>query len=114
MSSPRNTVRIPIRIQGNAAVAVATRPIHVDGNPMELHVLVSANNLFELEGSLDGVNWADLYYDNIVGAYFMTVMNTLAVGYYKVHERPKYVRGLVAIDQNATIYYAVLLVKNNQ
>jgi hypothetical protein len=84
----------------------------VDGNELALQVFLSTNNLFGLEGSLDGTNWVDLTYDNAVGAFAMTAAAGLAAGYYEIHERPKWVRGTVANDAATNVHYAVLLVRD--
>jgi hypothetical protein len=105
--------RIPIVVTSDAAVAVASRPIRTDGTAQEFQVVSAPAALVELEGSLDGTTWVDLNYENLPGAGFiMTVMNTLGAGYYKVHERPEFVRMLVAIDAGGPQdYYAVLIAR---
>lgn len=109
----RRVATIPLTVTSSETVAVATEPIHVGGNPMELNVLIAPDNV-DFEGSLDGTNWTDLNYDNAAGAYTLTALNGVGVGYYKVHERPKYVRLLVETDQAAPQdSYAVLIVKKD-
>jgi hypothetical protein len=105
------TQRIPIVVTSGAA-ATASRVIRAAGNKINLQVVSAPAALVELEGSLDGTNWVDLNYDNLAAAGFiMTVMNTLGAGFYSVHERPEYVRMVVAIDAAAPQdYYAVLLI----
>ena len=106
------TQRITIVITSNAQAAVVGDPIHVCGNKLALQVVSAPAALVELEGSLDGTNWLDLHYDNIVGAYTLTVMNTLPAQYYEVFERPEYVRMVVDTDgAGPADYYAVLIVK---
>lgn len=105
------TTRIPLVVTSSATVAVATNPIHVDGNAMELHVLLAPSNV-DFEGSLDAVTWVDLNYDNVAGAFTLTALNGVGAGYYKVHERPKYARLLVETDAGGPQdSYAVLIVK---
>lgn len=107
------TTRIPIVVTSAAAAVVNGDPIHVDGNKLAFQVYVAnAVTLVELEGSLDGTTWVDLNYDNVAGAYTLTVLNTLGAGYYEVHERPKYVRMVVDTDAGGPRdFYAILLVK---
>lgn len=109
----RRTTRIPIVITSSTTAAVASEPIHVGGNPMELHVLIAPNDV-DFEGSLDGTNWVDLAYDNAAGAYTLTALAAVGAGYYKVHERPKYVRMVTDTDQaGPQDHYAVLLIKKD-
>jgi hypothetical protein len=96
----------------SGAAAVATAPIYVGGNKMAFQVVSAPGNLVDLEGSLDGTTWVDLNYDNIAGAYTLTVISNVGAGYYEVFERPEYVRMLVEIDATPNRdYHAVLLVK---
>jgi len=109
----RRTTRIPLTVTSDTAVAVATEPLHVGGNPMELNVLIAPTNI-DFEGSIDGTTWTDLNYDNAAGAYTITALTGVGAGYYKVHERPEYVRLLVHLEQAAPQdSYAVLLVKKD-
>lgn len=106
--------RETIAITSSAAAAVNGNPIHVDSNRLEFQIVSAPAALAQLEGSLDGTTWVDLNYDNAAGAYTLTVMNTLGAGYYLVHERPKYVRMVVATDAGGPRdYYAVLIVKTD-
>lgn len=106
------TERIPIVVTSAVGAQANGSPIHVDSNMLALQIISSPAALAQLEGSLDRVNWVDMNYDNAAGAYTLTVMNTLGAGYYKVHERPKYVRFAVAADAGGPRdWYAVLIVK---
>lgn len=107
------TERQSIVVTSDTVVAVASRPIRTDGNPLAFQVINAPAAFVALEGSLDGTNWVDLNYANLPGAGFiMTVMNTLGAGYYAVYERPEFVRMVVAIDAGGPRnYYAVLLTK---
>jgi hypothetical protein len=112
MSSPRSTLRIPIRILGDTQAANPGPAIHTDGNRLALQVILSTNNLFDLEGSLDGFNWVDLTYDNAAGAYTLTAATGLAAGYYEIHERPKWVRASIQTDAGASVHYGVLIIRD--
>ena len=107
------TQRIPIVVTSIADAVANGDPIHVCGNMMAFQVTVAnAVTLVELEGSLDGTNWIDLHYHNTVGAYTLTVMNTLGAIYLEVFERPEYVRMVVDTDAGGPRdFHAVLLVK---
>ena len=106
------TTRIPIVVTSAIDAAVNGDSIHVDGNKLAFQVYVAAVALVELEGSLDGTTWVDLNYDNVAGAYTLTVLNTLGAGYYEVHERPKYVRMVVDTDAGGPRdFHSILLVK---
>ena len=108
------TTRIPLRLGSDLKAATNGPPIHVDGNEMGFQVTVAPANLVGFEGSLDGTNWINLNYDNVVGVYTLTIMALLGAGYYEVFECPKYVRMYIGADalepQN---FYAVLLVRKD-
>ena len=105
------TETIPIVVASDPAGANGD-PVRVSGNKLAFQVCAVPAALAQLEGSADAVTWADLHYDNIVGAYTLTVMNTLGAGYYEVFERPEYVRMVVAADAGGPRdFSAVLLVK---
>jgi len=107
------TTRIPIVVTSDAVVAVASDPIHVGGNKLAFQLVSTPAALADLEGSLDGTTWVNLNYDNLAGAYTLTVLAALAAaGYYEVHERPMYVRMVVNIDAaGPRDWYAILIVK---
>jgi hypothetical protein len=107
--------RIPIALTSAPAAAVNGPAIHVDSNPVELHIILAPTaNISDLEGSLDGVNWVNLTYVNAAGAYSTTALAAVGAGYYIVHERPKYVRYVTNADAGgAQDYYAVLIVKKD-
>lgn len=110
---PRDTTRIPIIVTSAVAAVVNGDPIHVDSNNCELHIILAAANVCDLEGSMDRVNWINLTYDNAAGAYTITALAAVGAGYYKVHERPKYVRFCTNNDAGGPRdFYAVLIVKD--
>lgn len=108
------TERLPLYVESASKIAATVDdPIHVDGNELAFQVTwIGGQNGVGLQGSVDGTNWVYLNYDNTAGAYSLAAMAFLGVGYYKVHERPKYVRMVVAADAGfPQDYYAILLVK---
>ena len=108
----RSTVRIPIVLTSDTQAVVNGDAIHVDSNGMEFHVLLAPANVVDLEGSLDRINWVNLTYDNAAGAYTITALAAVGAGYYRVHERPKYVRMVLNADGGGPRdFYAVLIVK---
>lgn len=114
MSGPRGTTRFPIILTSAVGqVVTSTPPIHVDSNGMELHVLIAPAALIDLEGSLDGVTWVNLTYDNVAAVYTITALAAVGAGYYRVHERPKFVRLACNGDAGGPRnFYAVLIVKD--
>jgi hypothetical protein len=108
----RSTVRIPLTVTSAAAAVVNGAPIHVDSNPLEFHIILAGAAVVDLEGSLDGVNWVNLTYENAAGAYAITALAAVGAGYYRVHERPKFVRMVTNNDAGGPrAFYAVLIVK---
>jgi hypothetical protein len=107
------TERLPLYLESESKIANTNGPpIHVGGNALEFQVTVVTANIVGFQGTTDKLNWAYLHYDNTAGAYSLALMAFLGIGYYKVHERPKWVRMIVGPDAgHPQDYNAILLVK---
>lgn len=107
------TERLPLYLESESKVAnTYGPPVLVESNELEFQVTQVTADIVGLQGSLDRVNWNYLHYDNAAGAYSLALMALLGLGYYKVYERPKYVRMMVGQDAgHPQDYYAILIVK---